>query len=151
MKLTKEALKQIIKEELQLVLNESPLGSTHPGDSEMIADMKEVYYLLQEYDSLHNEYNSMAEEQHEIYEKIRKISDKYYILALEPLSRKNIKAIQQGVAFSMYDLPQIIGYLRRYPTDPRLGFGGNKKLLQRHYFEPGNLPMPGVKLTNRTK
>ena len=61
------------------------------------------------------------------------------------------KAIKQGKAFSMYDVPQIIGYLRRYPTDPRLGFGGNKKLLQRHYFEPGNLPMPGVKLTNRTK
>ena len=151
MKLTKKTLKQIIKEELQLVLNESPLESTHPGDSEMIADMKEVGYLLEEYDSLHNEYNSMAFEQHEISEKIYDISSKYYILALEPLSEKYKEAIKQGKAFSMYDVPRIIGFLRRYPTDPRLGFGGNKKLLQRQYFTPENLPMPGVRLSNRTK
>ena len=147
MKLTKESLKQIIKEELQLVLNEA----THEGDSEMIADMKEVGYLLEEYDSLHNEYNSMAEEQHEIANKIREISKKYYILAAEPVGRKNINLIKQGVAFSMYDVPRIIAHLRYYPTDPRLGFGGHQNPIRQEYFQPANLPMPGVRLTNRTK
>ena len=135
MKLTKKTLKQIIKEELQLVLNEA----VHEGDSEMIRDMKEVYYLVKEYDSLHNEYNSMAEEQHEIYEKIVEISDKYYILALDPVGERNIKAIEQGQAFSIYDVPRVISILRRYPTDPRLGYGGNKNILQRQYFTPENL------------
>ena len=158
MNLTKETLKKIIKEELQLVLNESPFGSTHPGDSEMIADMTEAYYLLKDHfsDGWPKRFTSV--EQRAAYKKIMKISYKYYIRVALPKDDAGVQEILQGKAFSVYDLDLIIGHLRYYPTDPRLGFGGHPPLrtpirsqIQEREFTPENLPISNMNLTNRIK
>ena len=160
MKLTKETLKKIIKEELQLVLNEATLGSTHPGDSEMIADMKEVGYLLEDHFSDGWPKRLTSREKRAAFRKIMNISYKYYIRVEIPKDDAAVQEILQGKAFSVYDLDRIIAHLRHYPTDPRLGFGGHPPKPRRsrwldyrqaREFTPENLPIPDGRLSNRTK